>query len=105
MTIRTDGPPDSETTALGRRTTGTEATRVLGIVTLAGLAWLILFGLFLSPADKNQGESVRFLFLHAPSAWIAYVAFVVTAGASALYLFRKQHSLAWDRLAGPSGRP
>ena len=59
--------------------TGTDATRVLGLVTLAGVAWLILFGLFLSPADKNQGESVRILYLHAPSAWIAYLAFVVTA--------------------------
>lgn len=83
-------------------TTGTHATRVLGIVTLVGVAWLILFGLFLSPADQNQGESVRILYLHAPSAWVAYLAFVVTAAASALYLFRKKHSLGWDRLAGAS---
>ena len=83
-------------------TTGTHATRVLGIVTLVGVAWLILFGLFLSPADQNQGESVRILYLHAPSAWVAYLAFVVTAAASALNLFRKKHSLGWDRLAGAS---
>lgn len=85
-----------------RRTTGTDATRILGIVTLAGVAWLLLFGLFLSPADRNQGESVRILYLHAPSAWLAYLAFGVTAGASALYLFTKHHSLGWDRLAGAS---
>ena len=88
-------------TATGR-TTATHATRILGIVTLAGVAWLILFGLILSPADKNQGESVRILYLHAPSAWLAYLAFIVTAIASALYLFPKQHSLGWDRLAGAS---
>ena len=95
-------PSTLDGTTATSRTTGTDATRVLGMVTLAGIAWLILFGLFLSPADENQGESVRILYLHAPSAWLAYLAFVVTAAASALYLFRKQHSLAWDRLAGAS---
>ena len=61
------------------RTTGTHATRVLGAVTLVGVALLLLFGLWLSPADINQGDSVRILYLHAPSAWVAYLAFVVTA--------------------------
>jgi heme exporter protein C len=84
------------------RTTGTPATRMLGIVTLAGVSMLVLFGLWLSPADVNQGDSVRILYLHAPSAWVAYLAFVVTALASATYLFTKQHALGWDRLAGAS---
>ncbi len=84
------------------RTTGTHATRVLGAVTLVGVALLLLFGLWLSPADINQGDSVRILYLHAPSAWVAYLAFVVTALASATYLFSRQHSLGWDRLAGAS---
>ena len=84
------------------RTTGTHATRVLGAVTLVGVALLLLFGLWLSPADINQGDSVRILYLHAPTAWVAYLAFVVTALASAMYLFSRQHSLGWDRLAGAS---
>lgn len=84
------------------RTTSTPHTRVLGLVTLVGVAWLVLFGLVLSPADQNQGESVRILYLHAPAAWLAYLAFVVTAAASALFLFTKRHSLGWDRLAGAS---
>jgi heme exporter protein C len=83
-------------------TTATPATRVLGIITIAGMAVLLLFALVLTPADQNQGESVRILYVHAPSAWIAYVAFTVTALASALYLFPKKHSLGWDRLAGAS---
>jgi heme exporter protein C len=82
--------------------TGTPATRTLGIVTLAGIAILVLFGLVVSPADQNQGESVRMLYLHAPAAWVAYLAFGVTALASALYLFPNKHSLGWDRLAGAS---
>lgn len=84
------------------QSTATPATRVLGITTLIGVGWLVLFGLVLSPADKNQGESVRMLYLHAPAAWIAYLAFGVTALASALYLLPKKHSLGWDRLAGAS---
>ena len=82
--------------------TGTRATRVLGAVTLAGIAWLLLFGLIFTPADKAQGESVRILYIHAPAAWLAYLAFVVTALASAVYLFSKKKSLGWDRLAGAS---
>jgi len=82
--------------------TGTRATKVLGAVTLAGIVWLIVFGLFVTPPDQAQGESVRILYIHAPSAWLAYLAFVVTALASAVYLFSKRRSLGWDRLAGAS---
>jgi heme exporter protein C len=84
------------------RSTSTPLTRWLGIASAAGIAWLALFGLILSPADKNQGESVRMLYLHVPTIWVAYLAFVVTAVSSALFLFTKKHSLGWDRLAGAS---
>ena len=86
----------------GTRDTGSRATRTLGLVTLVGIAWLLAFGLGFSPADRDQRESVRILYVHVPSAWLAYLAFVVTAVASGLYLFRKQHSLGWDHLAGAS---
>ena len=69
---------------------------------IVGVAWLVAFGLGFSPADRNQGESVRILYVHVPSAWLAYLAFIVTAVCSAIYLFRKRHSLGWDRLAGAS---
>lgn len=84
------------------RTTGTPNTRTLGIATLVGIGMLVLFGLAISPADVNQGESVRMLYLHVPTAWVAYLAFGVTALASALFLLPKRHSLGWDRLAGAS---
>jgi len=82
--------------------TGTRATRLLGAAALVGVAWLLAFGLGFSPRDRDQAESVRLLYVHVPSAWLAYLAFIVTAAASALYLFRRQHSLGWDRLAGAS---
>lgn len=84
------------------RSTASTATRALGIVALVGVAVLVLFGLVVTPADVNQGDSVRFVYLHPPTAWVAYLAFGVTAIASALYLFAKRHALGWDRLAGAS---
>ena len=82
--------------------TATRGTRLLGALALVGVAWLVAFGLGFSPADRDQRESVRILYVHVPSAWLAYLAFGVTAVASGLYLFRRNHSLAWDRLAGAS---
>ena len=84
------------------RVTGTPFTRGLGVVTLVGIVWLIVFGLFVTPADVNQGESVRIMYAHVPGAWLAYLAFVVTAISSAMYLFRRTRSLVWDRIAGAS---
>lgn len=85
-----------------RRATGTRATRVLGIVTLAMLGWLLLFGLVLSPADIDQGDAVRIMYVHVPTVWLAYLAFIVTAVCSGLYLFGRRHSLGFDRVAGAS---
>jgi heme exporter protein C len=82
--------------------TATRGTRLIGAAALVGVAWLVAFGLGFSPADRDQRESVRILYVHVPSAWLAYLAFVVTAVASGLYLFRRNHALAWDRLAGAS---
>ena len=82
--------------------TGTKATRVMGGLALVGMAWLVLFGLVLSPADEVQGEAVRMLYIHVPTAWLAFLAFGVTALGSAFYLIPKTRSLAWDRMAGAS---
>ena len=76
-----------------RRPTGTPLTRALGIVTLIGLAWFVAFGLFLSPDDVVQKKGVRILYLHVPSAWLAYLAFIVTAISSAAYLSKRTRSL------------
>jgi len=82
--------------------TGTRATRVLGFATLALTVWLIAFGLFVSAEDVVQGSTVRIMYVHVPSIWVAYMAFVLTAVVSAIYLSGKNRSLAWDRVAGAS---
>jgi len=82
--------------------TGTRATRVIGVVTILVMAWVVVSGLIFTPQDVVQGESVRIMYVHVPSAWIAYLAFIVTAIASAGWLFGKKHSMGFDRFAGAS---
>ncbi|MBV8167211.1 MAG: heme ABC transporter permease [Alphaproteobacteria bacterium] len=67
-------------------------TRFLRIVTAvmpwsAGAAAVLLplglyFALFNSPPDYQQGETVRIMYVHVPSAWMALMIYSVMAGAS-----------------------
>lgn len=93
--------PTGDRPATGRGT-GTRGTRIIGIATIVSMGWLVAFGLGFSPEDRDQRESVRLLYVHVPTIWIAYLAFIVTAVASVMYFFGKKKSLAWDRLAGAS---
>ncbi len=88
-------------TPIGRGTS-TTFTRGLGVAAVVSLAAVALFGLVLSPPDVIQGESVRILYVHVGTVWVAYVAFIVTAVSSAAYLWRRTRSLVWDRIAGAS---
>ncbi len=82
--------------------TSTPFTKGLGFFVVLGIAFLIILGIFVSPADVNQGESVRIMYAHVPGAWLAYLAFVMTAVSSAAYLWKRTRSLTWDRIAGAS---
>lgn len=77
--------------------TGSNGTRVLGIAALIAMAALALFGLVLSPADANQGEVVRILYVHVPSATVAYIGCFLTTIGSAVYLWRR--SRWWELVA------
>ncbi|MFV2092459.1 MAG: heme ABC transporter permease [Hyphomicrobiales bacterium] len=54
-----------------------------------GLYW----GLFISPPDYQQGESVRIMYVHVPSVWTAMFAYMFIAVASVVSLIWR-HSLA-----------
>ncbi len=70
--------------------------RWLDIVAVLGVAAALGFAL-LTPAERTQGTPARMLYLHVPSIWLAYVAFVVTLAGSVAYLAtRRMH---WDHLA------
>ncbi len=83
--------------------TGTKATRGLGVIVILMLVALAAFGLLFSSEDVVQGSTVRIMYVHVPTIWVAYLAFVLTAVCSAIYLSGKNRSLAWDRVAGASG--
>lgn len=102
MTTTPLSPTDAPSVEARPRGTGTPATRVIGIAAIVTMAWLVAFGLGFSPADRDQEEAVRILYVHVPTIWLAYLAFAVTALCSGLYLFTKKHSLGFDRFAGAS---
>ncbi|WP_123692912.1 heme ABC transporter permease [Allostella humosa] len=49
------------------------------IVCIAAGLW---FALVASPADYQQGETVRIMYVHVPSAWMALLVYTVVAGGS-----------------------
>lgn len=84
------------------RSTGTRTTRIIGVLALAITAWVVVSAFFLTPADVVQGDSVRIMYAHVPTAWVAYLAFVTTAVASGISLMRRHRTLGFDRVAGAS---
>jgi len=62
-------------------------------VMIASLIAGLVFALGASPADYQQGESVRIMYVHVPAAWMALFIYVCLAGASAVALIWK-HPLA-----------
>ena len=72
------------------------------MLVLLGAPLVLLLGLVTSPPDVTMGDSVRIMYVHVPSAWLAYLAFGVTALCSLLYLWKRTRSLSLDRFAGAS---
>ena len=80
----------------------TPTTRLVGAMSLVSMAWVVIGGLIVTPKDVNQGDAVRIMYVHVPTAWVAYLAFIVTAVASACWLLSRKHSMGFDRVAGAS---
>jgi heme exporter protein C len=53
----------------------------------------LYFGIFASPADYQQGETVRIMYVHVPAAWMALFTYTIMALASGAFLIWK-HPLA-----------
>ena len=60
---------------------------------LAAILLALYFGIFSSPADYQQGETVRIMYVHVPAAWMALFAYTFMALASGSFLIWK-HPLA-----------
>ncbi|MDP2376868.1 cytochrome c biogenesis protein CcsA, partial [Reyranella sp.] len=81
--------------------------RVLPSLSLAtGL--MLVFGLYLaliqSPPDYQQGDTVRIMFVHVPSAWIAMGGYALLAALGAsLLVWRHPLAALMARAAAPVG--
>lgn len=73
------------------------AQRILGWATVAGLVAAGVLALFVVPPDATQGDVARLLYVHVPSAWLAFASFGVVFLASVAYLRTKR--TRWDRVA------
>jgi heme exporter protein C len=74
--------------------------RLLGFLTVLGLAAGLVMGFGVAPRETTQGNVQRIMYLHVPSVWVAYLAFVVVLVASIVYLARRSETA--DRLAHAS---
>ena len=70
-------------------------TTVAVLTMAAGLAAALT-----APPDQLQGDLQRLMYVHVPAAWLAYLSFAITFGASAGWLWRRTARL--DRLAAGS---
>lgn len=74
--------------------------RILGVLAACGLLATAVLGLFVTPPDADEGNVFRLVYVHVPSAWLAYLSFFVVFAASVAYLLTKR--IRWDRLAAAS---
>src|SRR5438067_13752963 len=75
--------------------------KTLGWLTAAALAAGLLMAFGVAPREVTQGNVQRIMYVHVPLILASYVAFVVLAVASLVYLVRRD--LAPDRVAHASG--
>jgi len=73
---------------------------LLGWALLAATGAALVQALGRSPREAVMGDTIRILYVHAGAAWVAYLAYGVTAVAAVVYLLRR--SPFWDRLAASS---
>lgn len=76
-------------------------TKLLGLSALAATIATFVVGLRLPPT-LEQGDTADLIAIHPPIAWVAYLAFFVTALTSALYLWPRMRSPLWHLVAGAS---
>jgi heme exporter protein C len=62
----------------------------LGIAAAASFVVASAMALFWAPTDVNQGDVYRIMYVHVPTAWLAYLAFVVVFLASVAWLWTKR---------------
>ena len=72
----------------------------LSIAAAAAVAVTYLRAIFFTPLEALQGPAQKILYIHAPAAWVAFMAFGLVALVSILYLWLREDRL--DRIAEAS---
>ena len=76
----------------------------LGLVSVIGCVIGLVLGLLYAPADYQQGDSFRIIYIHVPAAIVAQSAFMMMAVAGAVFLVWKMKMAAWvARAVAPVG--
>jgi len=73
--------------------TSSRGTRILGVLSLVGIAVLLAYAFGISPpdssaADGGLGESIRIMYVHVPTVSIAYLALIGNAIFSVFVLWK-----------------
>lgn len=72
----------------------------LTIAAVVAVAITYIRAMFFTPLEAIQGPAQKILYVHAPAAWVAFMAFGLVAMASVLYLWLREDRL--DRIAESS---
>lgn len=75
------------------------SVQTLTALAILGIATGLAFGIT-APVDEFQGVFQKIMYVHVPSAWLAYLSFGVVLVAGIGYLVTKKYS--WDRVAASS---
>ena len=62
-----------------------KANPFLIVSTIVAFTFGLYFSLLQSPPDYIQGDSMRIMYIHVPSAWFALMAYTILAGSSVLW--------------------
>jgi heme exporter protein C len=73
--------------------------RTLSLVAVVAIGIGFTFAMT-APPERIQGEFAKIMFVHVPSAWLAFLAFGVTAIGGIVWLIKK--TPIWDRVAASS---
>jgi heme exporter protein C len=81
--------------------------KLLPLVTVLSLAFLLVglvWGFFFTPDDYRQGSTVKIIYLHVPSAFLAINAWLMMLVTSLIWLIRRHHvSALAAKAAAPIG--
>lgn len=72
----------------------------LSFAAIAAVLVTFVRAIFFTPLEATQGPAQKILYVHAPAAWVAFMAFGLVGLTSVLYLWLKEERL--DRVAESS---